>query len=128
MSKIIEIEDRIESEKRKKTIAEKRRAIAPLIHFLQCSCCRMKCWRCGSQVELASPGVSSPDIPFSFCPTCREEFLEYQRSQQEPLQTTTPWHNPEWEAMWEKWIEYQDAVRTFHRSQEVRDLFADLRC
>lgn len=127
MSKVIEIEDRIESEKHRKTVAEKRKRIAPLIHFLQCSCCRMKCWRCGSPVELSPPAETSPDIPFSLCAACRDEYLEYQRSRSASLQHSIPWHNTEWEAMWGKWIEYQEAVRSFHRSQEVRDLFADLR-
>ncbi len=127
MTKIIEIENRIELEKRKKKVAEHRRKMAPLLHFLQCSCCRMKCWRCGAQAEWMPPDKDSPDIPFNFCRDCREEYLHYQRAQKEEGARDIPWCNREWERMWKKWIEYQNAVRRFHRSKEVRELFHELR-
>lgn len=128
MSKVIEIENRIESEKRKKKIADRRRQLAPLIHFLQCSGCRMKCWRCGSQVEELPADASTLNVPFNLCKNCRDEYLEYQLSKENAADKEILWHNSEWEAMWEKWIDYQTAVQRFHRSQEVRDLFKDLRC
>jgi hypothetical protein len=127
MTKIIEIEDIIESGKRKKKIAERRREMAPLLHFLQCSSCQMKCWRCGAQSETELPERDSASIPFNLCKHCREEYLEYQRCQREEKARDVPWRNCEWKRMWEKWIDYQSAVRGFHRSKEVRELFEELR-
>ena len=127
MSKIIDIENRIETEKRKKKIAERRREIAPLLHFLQCACCGMKCRRCGSPAELRPPGKDFPQIPFNFCKDCREEYLEYQRAQQNEEDKSAPWRNREWLRMWKKWIEYQRTVQRFHQSKEVQKLFEELR-
>lgn len=127
MTKIIEIEKRIETEKRKKKIAERRREVAPLLHFLQCTCCGMKCWRCGSAAELRPRNQDLPDIPFNFCKDCREEYLEYQRVHRNEEESSVPWRNREWVTMWEKWIEYQSTVRRFQQSKEVQELFDDLR-
>ena len=127
MSKIIDIENRIETEKRKKKIAERRRNVAPLLHFLQCACCGMKCWRCGSPAELPPPDKDALKIKFNFCRDCREEYLEYQRMQQSDEESGVPWRNREWMKMWKTWIEYQSTVRHFHQSKEVQEIFEDLR-
>jgi hypothetical protein len=127
MTKVIEIEDHIESGKRKKKIAERRREMAPLLHFLQCSRCQMKCWRCGSQSEIEPAEKDSVNIPFNLCKDCQGEYLEYQRCQREEETKDILWRNREWKWMWEKWIEYQSAVHHFYRSKEVRELFEELR-
>jgi len=129
MTKVIEIEGRIEGEKRKKELAERRRAVAPLLHFLQCSCCRMKCRRCGSQADITSSEKDASDIPFIFCKECREEYRHFQQRQmnEENQEQVHPWHNSEWEKMWRQWIEYQEALRSFQRSKEVRTVCEELR-
>jgi hypothetical protein len=127
MPKVIDFEKRIETEKRKKQIAEERREIAPLLHFLQCACCGMKCWRCGSQAELRPPAKDYPKTPFNFCKDCREEYLEYKRIRQGGEKSDASWRNSEWIIMWEKWIEYQNTVRNFQESKEVQEIFKKLR-
>ncbi|MFH0812056.1 MAG: hypothetical protein V2A69_04350 [Pseudomonadota bacterium] len=123
MSKVIEIKDHIELERQKKQDAEKRRLVQELLQFLQCSTCRMKCSRCGSQVDVLSDLPYPPDIPFNLCKICKEEYLEYQRSLHDLDSKDTLWHNQEWKAMWSLWIEYQKASRKFINSREVRELF-----
>ena len=127
MPKVIDIENRIETEKRRKKIAERRQEVAPLLHFLQCTCCGMKCWRCGSPAELRPPAKDVPKIQFNFCKDCREEYLEYQRIQESEEESDVPWRNNEWVRMWKKWIEYQNTVRRFHQSKEVQEIFDELR-
>ena len=127
MPKVIDIENRIETEKRKKKIAERRREVAPLLRFLQCACCGMKCRRCGSPAELRPPAKEIPKVPFNFCKDCREEYLEYQRIQNSDEESEVPWRNREWIRMWKKWIEYQNTVQRFHKSKEVQEVFEELR-
>ena len=125
MSKVIEIENRLELEKRKKKEAERRRNLAPLLHFLQCVCCRMKCWRCGSQVDVAAQPEPDSRIPFSLCKSCHEEYSAYEGTQVDGETDPKLWHNQEWKLMWEKWIEYQQAIRNFQQSEEIRELFRE---
>ena len=123
MSKIIKFEEHIELERQKKKEAEKRERMEQLLHFLQCSTCRMKCSRCGSQVDVSVENLCPLDVPFHLCQVCKEDYAEYQRSLQGAENKAIVWHNQEWREMWNLWVEYQKAARRFLTSREVQDLF-----
>ncbi len=127
MSKIIEIKDLIEKEKKKELDLKRKRLIEGIQKFLLCSNCRMKCSRCGTQVDIS---ISCPypfEIPFRLCVHCAEEYREYQHSIIGIKSSNIPWHNQEWKEMWSAWIEYRKALVKFQNSKEVRDLFDDLK-
>ena len=123
MSKIIEIKQHIALEKQKKKQAEHMSRVKPLLHFLQCSTCTMKCRRCGSTVDVSTDYAFPPTIAsFAFCSDCRREYAEYQRTKFGQESEDIPWHNQHWKEMWNSWIEYQKALTKFLHSKEVRDL------
>jgi len=122
MRKVINIEEHMEVGRQKKQDAERRRLVEGFRQFLQCSSCRMKCFRCGSHLEVSMESSYPLDIPVSLCKNCREEYEEYQKSVEGVENKDILWHNQEWKAMWKLWIEYQKASRQFMNSKEVEDL------
>jgi len=123
MSKVIEINKHIALEQQKKKEAEQLNFVKPLLHFLQCSTCIMKCCRCGSTVDTSTDHSFPPNIAsFVFCSDCKTEYTEYQRSKLRDENADMPWHNQQWKEMWDSWIIYQKAMRKFLHSKEVRDL------
>jgi hypothetical protein len=123
MSKVIEIKKHIALEQQKKKEAEQLNLVKPLLHFLQCSTCIMKCCRCGSTLD-TRPDYSSPPnaASFNFCSDCKAEYTAYQRSKLNKENPDIPWHNEDWKEMWESWITYEKALRKFLKSKEVREL------
>lgn len=124
MSKVIEINKHIVLEQKKKETAEQLNLAKPLLHFLQCSTCIMKCCRCGSTVDTSMDYSFPPHkVSFTFCSDCKAEYLEYQRSKlNKQITAERSWHNQHWVEMWDAWIAYQKALRKFLMSKEVRDL------
>jgi len=128
MSKIIEIKKHIASEQQKRKDAEQLSLVKPLLHFLQCSTCVMKCCRCGSTVDTSTDYSLPPNTAsFAFCSDCKAEYLEYQRSKLHNENAGLPWHNQPWKEMWDSWITYQKAIRKFLHSKEVKDLIKNFK-
>ena len=92
MSKVIEIKKHIALEQQKKKEAEQLNLVKPLLHFLQCSSCIMKCCRCGSAVDTQTDNSAPPNTAsFPFCSDCKTEYLAYQRSKLNDENADTPW-------------------------------------
>jgi len=128
MSKVIEIKKHIALEQQKKKEAEQMNLVKPLLHFLQCSTCIMKCCRCGSTVDTSIDDSFPPNTAsFPFCSDCKAEYMEYQRSKLNNENADIPWHNQDWKEMWDSWITYQKTLRKFLHSQEVRDLIKNFK-
>jgi hypothetical protein len=129
MSKVIEIKKHIALEQQRKKEEEQLNLAKPLLHFLQCSSCMMKCCRCGSSVDTSLDHSSPPNsASFAFCSDCKAEYMEYQRLKLNKERTDKrPWHNQQWEAMWDSWIAYQKNLRKFLSSKEVRGLIKDFK-
>jgi hypothetical protein len=122
MPKVLDLSGYIETEKKKKLDAEEKRILEAARRILVCFTCKMKCTRCGSQVDMPVPASLPPEIPFHLCRTCAEDYLEYARSLRGEEPTSIPWHNQEWQEMWNTWIEYQKALKKFQTSDAVREL------
>jgi len=128
MSKVIEIKKHIALEQQKKKAAEQMNLVKPLLHFLQCSTCIMKCCRCGSTVDTSMDYSFPPNTAsFTFCSDCKAEYIEYQRSKLNKENADIPWHNQDWNEMWDSWITYQKTLRKFLHSEEVRDLIKNFK-
>lgn len=122
MSKIINIQDHIELEKQKKLEEGQKRQVEAVRKVILCSSCRLRCSRCGVQVATPTFCPFCSDLPFNLCPTCAEEYDEYKRSLDGLKSKDIPWHNQEWEEMWQRWLEYQKALKKYQQSREIREL------
>lgn len=122
MSKIINIQDHIELEKQKKLEEGQKRQVEAVRKVILCSSCRLRCSRCGVQVATPTFCPFCSDLTFNLCPTCAEEYDEYKRSLDGLKSKDIPWHNQEWEEMWQRWLEYQKALKKYQQSREIREL------
>jgi hypothetical protein len=120
MTKIINIQDHIESEKQKKLAKDQKRQIEGVQKTILCSSCPQKCSRCGAEVTI--PPFCA-EFPLNLCPICVKEYEEYTRFADGLETKNISWHNQEWKEMWQAWLEYQKALKKFQQSREITDLF-----
>jgi hypothetical protein len=92
-----------------------------------CSGCPSKCSKCGTQLEVAHHSCEgAADNVFRFCEACGEEYEEYKKRKQGESGNKMFWHNDEWLALWDAWLDYQEAVTEYRNSKEFRQLLEDL--
>lgn len=118
MDKIVNIRDRIESQRQKKQIEQNRQKIDAIQKVIQCSLCHFRCAMCGLHIKATDfPPHSSPG--YAFCEQCRgeyEAFLAISKGEHSDVF----WHNKEWVNMWSAWIKYRQAMTSFINSPEFK--------
>ena len=120
MSNIIDIEDRIKLEQKKKTKVDRAKKMEAVRKVVQCTRCLARCAKCGVQFETHEM-YKRQKGPYRFCPFCQEEyedFLQIKKGEESPFY----WHNKEWTALWQSWVEYQLAMKS--RSVEIGLFFS----
>ncbi len=127
MSKIIPLDDKMKSTAAQKAAEVRKQKLKAAFKFFQCSQCLSKCERCGIAIE-GSPLKTDdqPRIPYHFCYSCAEEYIQYIKCLQGQGDQTEYWHNQNWLKVWQTWIEYQGAKDQYLRSKEFRRLMDEL--
>jgi hypothetical protein len=64
--------------------------------------------------------------PFRFCPGCQEEYETFVRLKETGEESLCYWHNREWMTLWQKWLDYQAALKEYGESPEFIDLMREL--
>ena len=128
MSKIISIDDKLKLSAKQKSELARRRKIMAVRKVFQCTHCASKCERCGTSLgpDNRKP-TDNPRIPYNFCDSCAEEYIEYIDRLQGKGDPEAYWHNHTWLKVWRTWIEYQGAIDQYLRSKEFRQLLEELR-
>jgi len=124
MSNIIDIEDRIKLEQKKKAKVDRAKKLEAVRKVVQCTRCLARCAKCGVQFETHEM-YQRQKGPYRFCPFCQEEyddFLQIQKGEESPFY----WHNKAWVALWQVWIDYQQAMKAYGESQEFIDLVREV--
>jgi hypothetical protein len=99
MSKIIDIEDRLKLEQKKKLKVDKAKKLEAVRKILQCTRCLARCHKCGMQImRLKDEGGESPLY----------------------------WHNEAWQALWQTWLDYQQALKDYGESPEFIELVREV--
>jgi hypothetical protein len=78
MSKVISLDDKLKLSAEQRAALERKRKILAVRKIFQCTHCASKCERCGAGVgpeHKRSDG--SARIPYNFCDSCAEEYIEY---------------------------------------------------
>jgi hypothetical protein len=122
MTKVLNIEDRLEEKKRKQEVYDQRHKLGTLQRVVQCASCHFRCAMCGYHIEAAdspNPDASS-SAGFHLCESCRAEFEDFLKMKNADKGSHIPWHNNEWKKMWSAWLEYQQAIRRFRNSEEYK--------
>ncbi|MBF0475340.1 MAG: hypothetical protein HQK57_15245 [Deltaproteobacteria bacterium] len=126
MAEIISISGRVCRDKEKRAASDAARKIESVRKFLTCANCSMRCAKCGIHIEKTDIDIQDPGTPFTFCPGCLEEYLEYQALTKEPRRPACYWYNREWMAIWKNWLDLQEAIDRYRLSKEFLTLVAEL--
>ncbi|OPX19368.1 MAG: hypothetical protein BZ151_09650 [Desulfobacca sp. 4484_104] len=125
MSKIIDIEGRLQVEKKKKANIEKAKKLEEVRRVMQCSRCLARCSKCGVQFE-------TQDIykrhkgPYRFCSACEEEYEEFLRLKESGEASPYYWHNQQWMDLWQSWMNFQEALQRYIESPEFIELLREV--
>ena len=128
MSKVISLDDKLKLTANAKADLVRKRKIIAVRQVFQCTHCASKCERCGTSL---GPDNHSTDhhlrVPYHFCDSCAEDYIDYIDTLQGKGPSEAYWHNHDWLKVWHSWIEYQGAIDQYLRSGEFRRLIEELR-
>jgi hypothetical protein len=128
---IISLGDKLkQTEEEKQELIRKRKVLAVQKVF-QCSQCAFKCEKCGVQMcqseQGEQPEADEIRVPYRFCESCAEEYLDYIERLQGRGDPHRYWHNDDWLEVWKKWIDYQGVMDRYLRSKEFMQLLQELK-
>lgn len=128
MSKIISIDDKLKLSAEQREVLARKRKIMAVRKVFQCTHCASKCERCSISLGPENQSrAEDPRVPYNFCDSCSEEYIEYIQRLQGKGDSNDYWYNHQWFRVWQTWIEYQGAIDQYLRSKEFRRLLDELR-
>jgi len=127
MAEVIDLEAKKKKDQNRKAALERSRKIEAVLHMFQCSQCAMKCMKCGSQMELVPHESSEPRLPYRFCQSCKEEYMEFLERLHGRGDPECYWYNKEWMEVWKAWMHYQDALGRYQISEGFRRLMDEIK-
>lgn len=107
----------------------KRRKVLAVQQIFSCSQRLSRCEKCGTQMESNESGGGQrfhPRVPYRFCPSCSEEYIDYIERLKGRGDADCYWRNTDWLESWRRWIDYQGALDRFVRSKEFAKLLKEL--
>lgn len=131
MAEIISLDNKLQISKHKKSELVRKRKLLAVRKVFQCTHCSFKCEKCGTQINTESVDAATDlfarRIPYRFCESCSEEYLEYIDRLQDQGDPECYWHNSEWLDLWQKWIGYQGTLNRYMKSKEFVKLLKELK-
>lgn len=131
MADIISIDNKLQLSKDKKTELIRKRKISAVQKVFQCTHCTFKCEKCGTQMSVSHEGDETvkkdPRIPYRFCKSCSDEYLDYIERLKGGGDPDRYWHNDAWLGVWRTWIDYQSSIDRFLKSKEFLQLMNELK-
>jgi hypothetical protein len=131
VAEIISLDNKLQISKHKKSELIRKRKLLAVRKVFQCTHCSFKCEKCSTQINTESTGAETDllagRIPYRFCESCSEEYLEYIARLQGQGDPECYWHNSEWLDLWQKWIDYQGALDRYMKSKGFVKLLNELK-
>ena len=131
MAEVISLDNKLQISKQKKSELVRKRKLLAVKKVLQCTHCAFKCEKCGTQIGAESTDGATDfletKIPYRFCESCAEEYMEYIERLKGRGDAECFWHNSEWLDLWHRWIEYQGALDRYMKSKEFVKLLNELK-
>jgi len=126
MSKVIDIEDRLKLEQKKKLKVDKAKKMEAVRKIIQCTRCLARCAKCGLAFETQEMYKRFKG-PYRFCTGCQEEYEQFVRLKEKGEEESPYyWHNKEWLTTWQCWLDYQEALKAYGESPEFIDLIREV--
>lgn len=130
MAEIISMDKKRQlSEKAKADIVKKRKIVAVQKMF-QCTHCKLKCEKCGTQIGITPGEKEKTDklrVPYRLCESCSEEYVDYIERLKGKGDKDSYWRNESWRASWRAWIDYKSSIDEYMRSKEFLALLQELK-
>ena len=130
MAEIISLDAKLQDAITKKHELTRRRKLQAVKKVFQCTHCSFKCEKCGTQIsetESRSEPSHKLRVPYRFCESCTEEYVDYIERLQGGGDADCYWHNNEWADTWQKWIDYQSAIDRYTKSKDFLNLIKELK-
>lgn len=127
MDKVLNIEDRLQANRRRRELEARSHKVEAVRKLVQCTSCRLRCAMCGCQVENQDLQPSRfGELDFVLCTSCKTDFDDYKAVAEGRSAPESFWHNEQWAALWSAWLDYQSAIRKFINSEEFKELMRSL--
>ena len=60
------------------------------------------------------------------CESCQEEYDEFVRLKVDGGESSIYWHNKAWVSLWQRWLDYQQALKDYGESPEFIELVREV--
>jgi hypothetical protein len=128
MGTIIPLDEKLKNTREKQDARIRKQKLLAVRKIFRCTHCASKCEKCGIQIsEDNRPQVPSFRLPYTFCDSCAEEYVDYIDALKGNRNESLYWHNDAWMKVWATWIEHQGAIDSYLKSKEFERLLNELR-
>jgi hypothetical protein len=128
MDNIISLDKKLKFTREKQASIARKRKLLAVRKIFRCTHCVSKCEKCGTQIGVENrPDIPEYRIPYHFCDSCAEEYVDYIDRLKGEKDQDLYWHNDAWMKVWSTWIEHQGAVDSYLKSKEFEQLLEELK-
>lgn len=128
MENIISLDKKRKLSQDKQDAIVRKRKLLAVRKVFRCTHCVSKCEKCGVQIGAANrPEETKIRVPYNFCDSCSEEYIEYINVLQGKKNEAWYWHNDSWMKVWATWIDHQGAIDSYLKSKEFERLLEELK-
>ncbi len=128
MAEIISMDKKRQLSDKSKADLLRRQKIAAIQKVFQCTHCKLKCEKCGTQIGLIDKDAKEKlRVPYRLCESCSEEYIDYIERLKGQGDTDSYWRNEPWIATWRAWIDYKSSMDEYMRSKEFLLLLQELK-
>ena len=128
MGNIISLRAKRKCNQEKQDAITRKRKLLAVRKIFRCTHCASKCEKCGVQITIDNRSdVPAFRVPYAFCDSCAEEYVEYIEALKGNIDRSLYWHNDAWMKVWATWIEHQGAVDSYLKSKEFEQLLEELK-
>lgn len=128
MGNIICLDEKLKCSREKQDDITRKRKLLAVRKIFRCTHCASKCEKCGVQMGAENrPTAPAYRVPYNFCDSCSEEYIEYIEALQGKRNEALYWHNDAWMNVWATWIQHQGAVDSYLKSKAFSRLLDELK-
>ncbi|MFO7714777.1 hypothetical protein [Desulfosarcina sp.] len=128
MGTIISLDKKLKRSLDKQDAIIRKRKLLAVRKIFRCAHCTSKCEKCGVMITVDNrSNLPTFRIPYTFCDSCTEEYVDYIEALKGNEDSSLYWHNDAWMKVWATWIEHQGAVDSYLKSKEFEQLLDELK-